>query len=156
MDTYRIGFTGSRYWRKYAPIARALTWAAGEAEALALRPVLVHGACPGGADRIADMIWRSWKWVPESHPADWDNCGRGCPKGLEHRKPRVEGDIFHPGTLDTWCPKAGPRRNAHMIGLGMNVLLGFPVGSARRSGSWSCMNQAAGAGIDVVSPERWL
>lgn len=153
-DTYRIGVTGSRYWRKESLVLRALRHTVQEAEMLGLTPVLIHGGCPTGADWMADKIWRSWRWVPEVHPADWDSCGRGCPS-KPHRKARLENDKHHPGTLADWCPGAGPRRNRHMISLGMDVLLAFPSGNNPYSGTRNCMLRAEKADIRVVPPEHW-
>ncbi len=122
---------------------------------LGLLPVLVHGGCPTGADWIADKIWRSWQWEPEVVLADWDSCGSGCPQ-REHRKKRLAGDDkHHPGTLDTWCPGAGPRRNRLMIASGLDVLLAFPREDGKRSGTSNCMARAEQAGIRVVTPDRW-
>jgi len=36
-----------------------------------LRPVLVTGACPRGADAIAERIARERGWPVEAHPARW-------------------------------------------------------------------------------------
>jgi hypothetical protein len=89
--TYRILVTGSRTWTDEAAIAEALAghWHDGNA-------VLVTGACPRGADEIAERIWRSRGGQVEHHPADWST-GRD----------------------------AGMRRNAGMVSLGADVCLAF-------------------------------
>lgn len=153
-DDYRIGVTGSRNWVKEGYLRRALQYTAQEAQLAGRRPVMVNGGCPTGADWIANKIWRSWKWEPEIHPADWDNCGPECPSTV-HRKKRWPDDKHHPGTSDTWCPKAGPRRNLYMVSLGMEVLLAFPSDGPTRSGTWSCIHRARQAGVRVVLPDRW-
>lgn len=40
-----------------------------------------------------------------------------------------------------------------MVGLGMDVLLAFPM--AERSGAWNCAQRAEAAGIHVMYPEVW-
>lgn len=155
MDDYRIGVTGSRNWKLYGPIEKALRWTANDAQVRGLRPVLVVGDCPTGADWIAARTWRSWKWEPEVHRADWDNCVPGvCPRG-EHRKKKRMNDRHHPGQLDTYCPKAGPRRNARMVASGLHVLLAFPGDGPMRSGTWQCVCMAERAGVPYLLPDRW-
>lgn len=66
---------------------------------------LVHGACPTGADALADA-WALQQGVSvERHPADWAAFG----------------------------PAAGPRRNAAMAALGAHGLLAFPGGAGTLS-----------------------
>lgn len=150
--TYRIGLTGSRNWKLEAPIRRALRSTVADVLQLGLHPVLIHGNCPTGADRIADRIWRDWRWEPEIHNADWDSCGPTCPN-RPHRVKRWSGDRHHPGTLEDWCPGAGPRRNQRMIETGLDILLAFPLGE--RSGTQNCIRQARQAGILVSLPDQW-
>jgi hypothetical protein len=88
---YRVLVTGSRTWTDEEAIADVLTghWHDGNA-------LLVTGACPRGADEIAERIWRSRGGLVERHPADWTT-GRD----------------------------AGMRRNAAMVELGADVCLAF-------------------------------
>lgn len=153
-DCYFIGVTGSRNWKKYGIIERALRFTAYEAQLKGLRPLLAVGDCPTGADWIATQTWRSWQWEPQVFYADWDNCTSACPR-IEHRKRKRPGDKHHPGALDTFCPKAGPRRNVRLVGSGLHVLLAFPMAGSTRSGTWHCINVARGAGVEVVLPDRW-
>lgn len=155
VDQYRIGVTGSRNWKTYGVIEYALRWTANDALQRGLQPMLAVGDCPTGADWIAKRTWESWKWVPEVFKADWDNCVLGsCPKA-EHRFKKKPEDKHHPGLLDTYCPKAGPRRNVRLVSSGLHVMLAFPMDGPMRSGTWHCVNVARGAGVPVVLPDRW-
>ena len=89
--THRVLVTGSRAWTDEEAIADALAghWHDGNA-------LLITGACPRGADEIAERIWRSRGGLVERHPADW-HTGRD----------------------------AGMRRNAAMVALGADVCLAF-------------------------------
>jgi hypothetical protein len=82
--------TGSRTWTDEAVIAAALR------EHFHPGTVLVTGACPRGADAIAERLWASCGGQAERHPADWQ-AGRG----------------------------AGFARNAAMVALGADVCLAF-------------------------------
>jgi hypothetical protein len=85
-------------------------------------PIVVHGGARG-ADTLADQVARGWGWEPELHEVtdkDWDFYGRS----------------------------AGHRRNAHMVSLGADVCLAFPLGESR--GTRGCMKLAAAAGIFVA------
>lgn len=129
----RILVTGSRDWNDWRTLSHALltTW---DYE----RITVVHGACPTGADEMADWVARHL--MPqlevlcvdvETHPADWDKHGR----------------------------KAGPIRNAEMVSLGADVCLAFigPCTSPRCNiegehashGASGCADLAASAGIPV-------
>ena len=89
--THRVLVTGSRAWTDEQVIADALRehWHDGNA-------LLVTGACPRGADAIAERLWHSQGGLVERHPADWQT-GRD----------------------------AGMRRNAAMVALGADVCLAF-------------------------------
>ena len=86
----RVLVTGSRTWTDETVIGDALHehWAPGA--------ILVSGACPRGADAIAEQLWRSRGGQVERHPADWAT-GRG----------------------------AGFGRNAAMVALGADICLAF-------------------------------
>ncbi len=90
-SAHRVLVTGSRIWTDEEAIADILAghWHDGNA-------LLVTGACPRGADEIAERIWRSRGGLVERHPADW-HTGRD----------------------------AGMRRNAAMVALGADVCLAF-------------------------------
>lgn len=133
----RLLVTGSRSWRDRAAIERGLAVAAvGWAE----NPVLVSGACPQGADRIAEEVAESWGWLVERWPADWNGpCRSACRPG--HRRTGVQGE---------YCPAAGNHRNADMVAFGADACLAF-----RRDGSAGtthCGQLAEKAGI----PTTWI
>ncbi|MGH3568652.1 MAG: SLOG family protein [Pseudonocardia sp.] len=88
----RVLVTGSRTWTDTRIIRDALAtaWGAGTA-------VLVVGACPAGADTLAEACWRAWGGRVERHPADWARHGR----------------------------TAGFLRNQHMVSLGADICLAF-------------------------------
>lgn len=115
----RILVTGSRDWTDVATIEQALADAWSE---LGNRSdvVLVQGECHlGGADQIAADIWRSWDLIVEGHPAEMG----------------PNGHVL------------GPKRNAHMVSLGADVCLAFPLPSSR--GTKNCMRLARESGIPV-------
>jgi len=96
----RVLITGSRGWTDRLLIGNTLieyhqTDAAGFD--LVDQPTLVSGACPTGADHVAEVAARFLGWPIERHPADWDVHGRS----------------------------AGFRRNAEMVALGADVCLAF-------------------------------
>lgn len=92
----KILVTGSRIWKDENLIQDALQ------KYNHMKPVLIHGDCPTGADAIADKIARELGWEIEAYPADW-SLGK----------------------------KAGPLRNIYMVDLCPDVVLGFPTESSR-------------------------
>ncbi|MET8694756.1 DUF2493 domain-containing protein [Streptomyces bauhiniae] len=118
MTLYRILVTGSRTWDDDTVI--------GEALSEAIRPVwhdrnvvIVHGACPSGADQMAHEWAEVFGVDVERHPADWNR----------------------------YCKAAGPRRNAHMVHLGADLCLAFIRDGSR--GATHCADLAEKAGITV-------
>lgn len=87
----RILITGSRSWSDQLTIFDALLEHGRPEE-----DVLVSGACPRGADRMAEEIWEMFGGRVERHPADW-SIGR----------------------------RAGILRNSHMVSLGADLCLAF-------------------------------
>lgn len=71
----RVLVTGSRTWEDVDEIAWALMKVHEEFGPF----TLVSGACPQGADRIAEQIVEDWGLSGmeiELHPADWDRYGK--------------------------------------------------------------------------------
>lgn len=126
-DALRILVTGSRHWTDRGLVESALD-AQVRAYGLADQPsrvTLVHGAAPG-ADTLADGVARERGWTVHEYPADWSRYGRD----------------------------AGPIRNAHMVSLGADTCIGFPLPDSR--GTWDCMSKADGASIPVVTVADYL
>lgn len=93
----RILVTGSRDWEDREAILLALIEVLDEWEGPS-DSVLVSGACPTGADRMAEEIWEDFLgYEVERHPADWRRHGR----------------------------RAGFVRNALMVEFGADVCLAF-------------------------------
>jgi hypothetical protein len=110
----RVLVTGSRDWANSATVFDAL------AEHNHGHVTLVSGACPRGADRMAETAARAFGWEIERHPANWAG-GYG--------------------------KAAGFRRNAEMVKLGADVCLAFIRNGSR--GATHCAYLAEKAGIPV-------
>ena len=114
---FRLLLTGSRTWDDAAVIEHAL------AVILARHPegvLLVHGACPRGADAIAAAYAeRTPVYHIEAHPADWRRHGR----------------------------VAGQLRNAEMVTLGAQGCAAFLRGAS--PGTTATIRLARAAGISV-------
>jgi len=108
----RILVTGSRDWDDAVLIAAVLS----DYPAYA---TVVHGACPTGADHIADYVAQLFHLQIERHPAEWNTYGKA----------------------------AGFRRNAEMVNLGADVCLAFIKNNSK--GATHTVNLAEQAGIPV-------
>lgn len=116
--TYRVLVTGSRAWPDEATVEEALE----EVRALGAL-VVVHGACPSGADAMASRWARRRSLVTEErHPALWRERG-------------------------VYNPQAGLARNRRMAESGADLCLSFIFrGSA---GARHCTMLAEAAGIET-------
>jgi hypothetical protein len=111
----RILITGSRDWPDPAVIEAALMRAS--RGVLYHDVTLVSGACPTGADRMAEELAANLGMVVERHPADWASHGKA----------------------------AGFIRNAEMVHAGADVCLAFQLNDSRGTGH--TIQLARGAGI---------
>lgn len=119
--------------------------------------VIRHGACPGktSADQAAsdwiNELGARYDITEDPMPADWDNCAANCPTDPGHRRRKKPGDVAHPGLLETYCPTAGPRRNAGMVAKVPRPawMVAFPEPGQPNYGTRGCMRLAEKAGIRV-------
>jgi hypothetical protein len=114
-NPYRVLVTGSRTWNDQAVIWQALANVVRQ-----LPPdrevVLVHGACPRGADEMAHQWMRGYGGVIEAHPANWVKHGKA----------------------------AGFRRNAEMVALGADICLAFIRNNSRGASHTAALAEKAG------------
>ena len=80
---------------------------------------VVHGDCPSGIDKAAQVVCEREGITSERHPADWKRYGK----------------------------VAGPMRNQKMVSLGADIVLAFPKGASR--GTRDCIERAVIGGLDV-------
>jgi YspA, cpYpsA-related SLOG family len=118
-NPWRILVTGSREWDDEATLRSALIAAASE------RPedtdlIIVHGACPRGADAMADTWAKDYACRVERHPAEWGRFGK----------------------------QAGFIRNTVMVEAGADECLAFVKDGSR--GATHCAALAQRAGIPVL------
>lgn len=65
--------TGSRDWDDIETIARALVEVDVECRG---NVTLISGACPTGADHLAEVYAHMYGWRIERYPADWEKYGK--------------------------------------------------------------------------------
>lgn len=124
MNVHRMLVTGSRKFTGARSLRLALSfiWEC----ALDGGPlVVVHGACPSGADALASAWVRSQDVslvTEERHPADWVRYGKA----------------------------AGPIRNKAMVSRDADVCLAFFQLGAENKGTQGCVDLAEAAGIPVL------
>lgn len=122
---FRVLVTGSRSWSDEQTIRDALAAIISRHGPESV--TVVHGACPKGADALADRIVTSWGGglTVERHPADWNGPAR---RG------------------------AGFARNAEMVRLGADICIAFILDGSR--GATHAADLAEKAGIPVRRYER--
>jgi hypothetical protein len=118
-EPFRLLITGSRDWEDEESVRFEI------AGMTMLHPglVIVHGACPTGADSMAAKAATDIGIRQEPHPARW----------------RVNGKLDR---------SAGFRRNAEMVALGADACLAFIRG--RSKGATHCADLAEKAGIPTM------
>lgn len=112
---YRILVTGSRDWQDVAALDAALSTRVFRH----LPAVIVHGACPTGADYQAAQFAREFAHMgitEEAHPANWAVNGR----------------------------RAGFIRNQYMVNLGADICLAFIKDGSRGASHTAALAEAAG------------
>lgn len=116
----RVIVTGSRTWDDIRTIRWTLTWIDTHNPG---PHTLVSGACPNGADRLAEVIAGQLGWTVELHPAQWKRPDGSVNKGAGFARNRemalLGGDVcvaFH---------RDGSRGTAHMINRCVDA--GIPV-----------------------------
>lgn len=112
----RVLVTGSRTWDD----TRTIRWVLVELDKSPGPHTLVSGACPNGADAIAETIAEGLGWTVERHPADWDRYGK----------------------------RAGWIRNNEMADLGADCCVAFHRDNSR--GTQHCINACHKRGIPVT------
>lgn len=116
----RVLVTGSRSKELPASrVHRVLTKVDGLAQEGHVKPTLVVGCCPTGADAHALAYALEHGWNVERYSANW----------------RRDGE------------RAGPDRNQRMVDSGADVCIAFPMPESR--GTWDCIRRARAAGIFV-------
>ncbi|MFI6854524.1 SLOG family protein [Streptomyces sp. NPDC050416] len=127
MKPYRVLVTGSRDWPTPAVVWGALNDVRDEALTADRHLVVVHGACPRGADdHAAKWCTTAVQFVngvtEERHPADWQINGK----------------------------RAGFIRNAHMVNLGADLCLAFIRNGSRGASHTAALAEQAG-----IPVRRW-
>jgi hypothetical protein len=119
----RILVTGSRDWPFPEVIAEELIRVSLIPQETTSKIVLVSGACPTGADRMAEDWAEKWGWEIERHPADWSRYGKS----------------------------AGFRRNKEMVDLGARYCVAFIKNNSK--GASMTKRLATEAGIETFVTE---
>lgn len=128
-DAVRVLVTGSRNWPDDHTVEQALTTVLTEADPVD-DFIVVHGACPTGADLYASR----WARMPAK-------------PGMGVREER------HPAMWNIHGKAAGPMRNRHMVSLGADLCLAFILNDSR--GTTDCAERARKAGIPVREFRRY-
>lgn len=120
----RILVTGSRDWTDEACIEAAFRSISNYPEYV----TLVSGACPTGADAMAENIAAELGWNVETYPADWEQYGK----------------------------RAGFIRNSHMVELGADLCLAFIKNESRGASMTADLARAAGIRLEVYTMDHYV
>jgi len=115
VNAYRILITGSRTWTDRDTIWRVLGDTVAPID-ITRETVLVSGACPRGADALAEDWARRYGLTVERHRANW----------------QLEGK------------RAGFIRNARMVNLGADICLAFIKDGSRGASHTARLAEEAG------------
>jgi hypothetical protein len=115
----KILVTGSRDWTDARSIELEMFRALYETKTWVAEAVLIHGACPTGADAMADAYAREVGMHIIRRPADWDRYGK----------------------------RAGFLRNAELVDIDPGICLAFIRSKSR--GATMTANLAEKAGIET-------
>jgi hypothetical protein len=126
MSEYRVLVTGSRGWANREFIFDVLDACR---EGVTGGMVVIHGACPSGADAIAA------RWVADTF--------RSKATGA-----RVAAEPY-PADWGRWRGRAGMIRNQQMVDKGADVCYAFFWNGAANKGTADCAQRAEDAGIFV-------
>lgn len=125
----QVLITGSRDWSNQAALATVLhtyAWRDGLYEAT----ILHSGACPRGADQLAEHLWQQWGLPLRRWPADWNRYGRSAGPRRNHAmithllRARADGQwvlviaFINPGSKGA----GGCARAAHHAGLSVRLI----------------------------------
>ncbi|MFJ6559930.1 SLOG family protein [Streptomyces sp. NPDC091412] len=119
---YRVLVTGSRDWHDDRAVWHAIAVTILEQAPAATPVVVVHGACPHGAD---------------AHASAWAHLARA-----DGRRPVAEER--HPADWQQHGKAAGFRRNAEMVALGADVCLAFIRNGSRGASHTAALAEQAG------------
>lgn len=115
---YRVLVTGSRTWDDVTTIAQVLD---GLHAQHGDRLIIVHGACPDGADDLADL-WCTASNVPaERHPADWARHGKSAGHRRNHAMVDTRPDEVVAFMRDASPGTSGCVASARLAGLAVRI-----------------------------------
>jgi len=123
--SYRVIVCGSRRWTDYDRIERRLNQLVTDLNLKFPDPVIVHGKCSRGADKLTQKAADLSGMVTEPHPAEWEKYGK----------------------------RAGFVRNEEMAELGANLCLAFWDGKS--TGTHDMITRAHNHGIPVEIVAGW-
>lgn len=135
---HRILVTGSRTWTNRMAVYGALDAVLHKYVSI----VVVHGACPTGADAMAA------DWIAEAGAADVTEDGHAANWNAPCDPAVCKAGHRRSGTRGSYCPAAGPRRNNEMVAAGAVLCLAFIRRGSR--GASQCAEAAETAGIPIV------
>lgn len=148
--THAILVTGSRTWDDEAAMRQTFNkiWKAWNMTG-PQRPVLLSGACPTGADRIAENLFEKVGFEIMRFPADWSQHGRTA--GFRRNAQMVNAaQVFIDSGVDVVCAAFLDYCNkAHCARNHQQQLLPQAAGHYSH-GTTHCRGLAVQAGIEVV------